>query len=237
MGLLSIFKRESGAVEATKPLPEPDDSVQTIRTRARRRLVGALLLVVSGVIVLPWLFERQPRPLPVDIPIEIARTEVAAPVPAASQLASKALAAVPPNVVSESPAEAGHDVPAASTPPASAQAAPPAPEPKPEPKPTASEGTRAQALLEAKPSAVAAKPAAAEARFVVQVGAFAEAATAREVRQRVEKLGFKAYTQVLVTSAGKRIRVRVGPFGSRDEADKASNKIKAAGLPSAVYTL
>ena len=38
-------------------------------------------------------------------------------------------------------------------------------------------------------------------------------------------------------SSGKRIRVRVGPFATRDEAEKASTKIKSAGLGSAVYTL
>jgi len=31
--------------------------------------------------------------------------------------------------------------------------------------------------------------------------------------------------------------VRVGPFASRDEADKAAAKIKTAGLPSAILTL
>ena len=60
---------------------------------------------------------------------------------------------------------------------------------------------------------------------------------AREARQKVEKLGLKTYTQVVETSNGKRIRVRVGPFASRGDADKAADKIKAAGLPSAVYTL
>jgi DedD protein len=100
-------------------------------------------------------------------------------------------------------------------------------------KPTASadDGTRAKALLEG-------KPAAAEGgRFVVQVGAFSEVTAARETRLKVEKLGLKTYTQVVETDAGKRIRVRVGPFGSRDEADKAASKIKAAGLSSAVLTL
>ena len=58
----------------------------------------------------------------------------------------------------------------------------------------------------------------------MQVGAFADAEAARETRQKVEKLGLKTYTQVAQTSAGKRIRVRVGPFASRDEADAALAK-------------
>jgi DedD protein len=66
---------------------------------------------------------------------------------------------------------------------------------------------------------------------------FADAAAARETRQKVEKLGLKTYTQVAETSAGSRIRVRVGPFVSRDEATARRPKIKAAGTPAVVLTL
>jgi len=71
----------------------------------------------------------------------------------------------------------------------------------------------------------------------VQVGAFSEMSAAREARQKVEKLGLKTYTQVVETSSGSRIRVRVGPFADRAEADRAAGKIKSAGLGSAVFTL
>jgi DedD protein len=95
------------------------------------------------------------------------------------------------------------------------------------------EGARAKAVLEAKPAA----PAADATRFVVQVGAFAEADAARETRLKVEKLGLKTYTQVAPTAAGNRIRVRVGPFASREEADKALAKARAAGVSAVVLTL
>ena len=52
------------------------------------------------------------------------------------------------------------------------------------------------------PRTVAAKE---PGRFVVQVGAFADAAAARETRSKVEKLGFKTYTQVVDTASGSRI--------------------------------
>lgn len=39
------------------------------RTRARRRLIGAAVLVAAGVIGFPLLFDSQPRPLPPDLPI------------------------------------------------------------------------------------------------------------------------------------------------------------------------
>jgi DedD protein len=210
------------------------------------------------VIGFPLLFETQPRPLPVDTPIEIARKDAATPAVPASRTTPAlrpTVPAVPPSVITESPTDAGRELAAASSPAAASAATPvepkPAPkppaeskpEPKPEPKPAAPkpeakpvESARAQALLEGKET-VAKPVAAAEGRFVVQIGAFAEVTAAREARQKVEKLGLKTYTQVVETSSGKRIRVRVGPFGSRGEADKAADKIKSAGLPSAVYTL
>lgn len=257
MGLLSFFKRKSGDTTKASSMPDSADSVQQARTRARQRLVGAVVLVAAGVIGFPLLFETQPRPLPVDTPIEIARREAASPALPAPRTAPAPRATapvVPPNVIAEAPAEVMRDVavasapvgePAASTPiePKPDATIKPAAEPKPaEPKPVTpkpetkpADSARAQALLEGKESA--AKPGAAEGRYVVQVGAFAETTAAREARQKVEKLGLKTYTQVVETSAGKRIRVRVGPFASRGEADKAAEKIKSAGLPSAVYTL
>ncbi|MEO7548423.1 MAG: SPOR domain-containing protein, partial [Ramlibacter sp.] len=110
-------------------------------------------------------------------------------------------------------------------------------EPKVEPRPApANDGAKARALLEGKP-VEAAGPAAADGRFVVQVGAFADPAKARETRLRVEKTGMKTYTHVAETKDGKRIRVRVGPFPTRAEADKAAELIKGLDLPAAVLTL
>jgi DedD protein len=94
------------------------------------------------------------------------------------------------------------------------------------------DATRAKALLEGQ--AVASAEAG---RFVVQIGAFADAGAARETRQKAEKLGLKTYTQVASTSAGNRIRVRIGPFATRDAADKALAKARGAGLTAVVLTL
>ena len=74
-------------------------------------------------------------------------------------------------------------------------------------------------------------------RFVVQVGAFAEPGPLRDVRAKVEKLGLKTYTQVAQTADGPRTRVRVGPFATRAEAERAAAKIKSAELPAAILTL
>ena len=105
------------------------------------------------------------------------------------------------------------------------------------------EAARARALLEGRSAAADAKPErkpdepAAKGRFIVQVGAFADDAATRQARQKAEAAGVKTYTQVVETSAGKRTRVRVGPFGSREEAEKAAAALKKAGLGGAVLGL
>jgi DedD protein len=72
---------------------------------------------------------------------------------------------------------------------------------------------------------------------VVQVGAFADAAKAKEARSKLEQAGIKTYTQEIETKEGKRIRVRVGPFASKEEADKAAEKIRKLNLPTTVLKL
>jgi DedD protein len=39
------------------------------------------------------------------------------------------------------------------------------------------------------------------------------------------------------TPAGKRVRVRVGPYATKAEADKVAARIKSDGLPAAVLAL
>ena len=248
----------------------PAESVETMRRRARHRLLGAAVLVLVGVIGFPLLFDTQPRPVSVDIPIEIPDRSKAKPlaVPAAPSAKPEA-ATKPDNNESSRVASAANVITERAdgseiAPPAKAEPkAEPKPEPKPEarpepkpeparpepakpeskaeskqpvPKPAASEdGARARALLE---GSAASKAAAEEgARYVVQVGAFADAAKAREVRQKLEKAGLKTYTNVAKTSDGDRTRVRVGPFASRADADKAAGKVKELALPAAVLTL
>ncbi len=249
MGLLSIFKsKDQDTIQhaASGSASELADAVQQARARARHRLIGAAVLVLIGVIVFPLLFETQPRPVAVDIPIEIPRKESAPPlvmperkpatsrVPISETMSSEAVA----EVVDEPIRDATLTRPEIVTPtvssspslPATANArnAPLSPAWVPPPGVSTSHAepsSRAEAAEDKAP------------RFIVQAGAFSENSAAREVRGKVEKLGLKTFVQVAETSDGKRIRVRVGPFGSRDEAEKVLARVKAAGISAAVLTL
>ena len=262
-----MFKQKSDSPAASTRL-EPADAVRLARVKARQRLIGAIVLLGIGILGFPLVFETQPRPIPVDIPIEIPRREALPPlamppartpsiaagrasadVPATTASASaptRAAARDSDAVITESSSDAGREIaapkPVASSPrvvaalPAAKPAAPTsAPVVAATPAPTSSaDGERAKALLEGRATAAAATD---EQRFVVQVGAFADAEAARETRKNVEKLGFKTYTQVAQTPSGSRIRVRVGPFASRGEAEAALAKAKAAGLGAVLLTL
>ena len=102
---------------------------------------------------------------------------------------------------------------------------------------SALDASRAKALLDGQAAEAKPEAAAAGERFIVQFGAFTDVAKSREVRQKVEKAGLKTYSQVAKTANGDLIRVRVGPFASRAEADKAAAKIKTLNLPASVLTL
>ena len=281
-----------------------------MRRRAKHRLMGASVLVLLGVVGFPLLFDTQPRPIAVDIPIEIpgknsvkplvipAPAVATAPAPAASpervaaaaSLAPKeeiyaskpptalvepappaikkearpeprqaAKIEVKPEVKAEPKAELKTEVKPPAKPVVKAEAKPEAkqeakPEAKPQPKPASAkdDSARAVALLngtaaQAPKAAAAARPAVPEetqaaaaaetkGRMVVQVGAFADTAKADETRRKLEKAGLKTYTQVAETKDGKRIRVRVGPFASKAEAEKAVGKIRSLDLPVAILS-
>jgi DedD protein len=246
------------------PGPGAADEIEVARLRARRRLIGALVLLIVGVIAFPLVFETQPRPIAANTPVDggsrdviaaapagrpVAAAESAPPPPAApaSTPAAAPVATAPERAAAPAPTPAPSPAPApppavaappAASPvpaPASAVAASPAPKPAPAPASAAADGARAKALLEGAPTDPAA--AAGSGRFVVQVGAYAATAPMREVRAKVEKLGLKTYTQVIENADGKRTRLRVGPFGTRAEAEAAAAKLKEAGLPGNLLTL
>jgi DedD protein len=259
MGLLDIFKRDSGGATpagATANVISGEQAEQA-RVQARRRLIGAVVLLGVGVIAFPILFETQPRPIPVDIPIVIPPRDGApplvlpAPRVAATSASATTIVAPASAAVATAAASPGKPIesPAATPAPAKASDATPAkPVPPPQPAPDAPK----PAVASVKPAPApapkvvteAAKPALAEAakpsaggRFVVQIGAFVDAGAVRDARSKAGKAGLTTFTQVVDTAGGPRTRVRIGPFATREDADKAAAQARAAGVPGVVLTL
>jgi len=68
-------------------------------------------------------------------------------------------------------------------------------------------------------------PAAAGARFVIQVGAFGTSKAADGVAGRLRAAGYPV--QVIAPQSDDRWRVRVGPLPTREEADATARRLKA----------
>lgn len=237
------------------------DPVLPEKKRARRRLIGAVALVLAAVIGLPMMFDAEPQPLPDDIAIRIPSKDKAAPmesVDPASALESReemvesamdepapAPAEQPPSAVAPvtasnaKPAEAAAnkpaaDVQAARTPAKASTPAQTAENAKAESRAAgqSDEAARAKALLEGKtdPKATEAK----SGKFVVQVAALASKEKVNELQSKLKQSGIKSYTQTVATGSGERTRIRVGPFASKDEAEKVRARIVKLGLGGTV---
>ena len=212
-----------------------------IKKRARRRLVGAVALALLAAVVLPMIMEQEPHPAVQDIQITIPEREgadglrrtpaagdaappaAAVPVPEDEALGASDKAPAAEPAAKPEPETAATPSPRTPAPaPAAARSEPPAPRPAPEPRPaapTAEEEARVRAILSGQ-----AVPPRGES-FVIQVGAFSDAAKASRLADELKAKGFSAYTE----RAGNVTRVRVGPIAGRAAADSAASRLKAAG--------
>jgi DedD protein len=226
---MAFFKFRKDSDDHPAPAPAPE-SVETMRRRARYRLVGASILVLAGVIGFPLLFDNQPRPIAVDIPIEIPdKTKAQGTDVTAKPVARDAAARVASGVV------AGASVPlvASSTQVADSKPAPKAdkseeiiassppaakPEVKTEPKPSAKPETKANAVPDTKP---ADKNAASAA----------DAAKARALLdgKPADKPADKAVDKA-VTADGIRYIVQFGAFTDPAKAHETRLKVEKTGL-------
>lgn len=245
---MALFQFRKGRDEQQAP-GAPAQTVEAVRRRAIHRLIGAAVLVLAGVIGFPLVFDNQPRPIPVDLPIEIADKNKVKPlvVPPAAATVVPPAAPVPRPAPATEPAPVPQVAPAApvaQAPSAVSTPETPAATPVAKARPTtvaeaasakASDAIKARALLEGK--GAEAQAGASEERFVVQVGAFSDLDKMREVRRKVEGAGLKTYTQVVETKEGSRTRVRVGPFPDKTEASRVAEKIRKLDLPAAILAL
>lgn len=79
------------------------------------------------------------------------------------------------------------------------------------------------------------KASKAKKSWYVQAGAFAQEGNAQNVRLRIEAAGLETSTAPYETQAGRLIRVRVGPFQAKADAEKAALQVKALDLPAVLF--
>jgi DedD protein len=229
---------------ATRP-EIADPAVDELKRRARRRLVGAVVLALAAAVMLPMLLESDPKPLGNDVSIQIppidqgkfvaavssdkgagnkAATETAPAAPtagagSAAPAPERTLAAAEQRVLGQSGANRA---------PAMMSSAPEAMRPQTPAGTPASEAPAAKA---------GAEPAAATGgALFVQVAALADSQAAADLAAKLLASGFPARVEPVTTRQGPVQRVRVGGYPSREAADVALANIKAAGYGNAIIT-
>lgn len=237
---------------ARAPEDEPMDPMLPEKKRARRRLIGATALVLAAVIGLPMIFDSEPRPISQDINIQIpprdkAPAMNASPMPLPPTQATQPEAPSPEAQKPEAPKQTAAD--AAPSVPSVPSASDAKPEPRqPSSAPIAPEKAATVAVGEKRVDSLVDKPSAAPAdaaksadknkgRFIVQVAAVSNKAKVDELLQKLKRGGIEGYWQKITTKEGDRFRVRVGPFSSRDEAEKMSKRIDKLGLHGTIQAI
>lgn len=220
----------------------PNEQAITLKKRARRRLVGAIALVLLMIIILPSILQDRSN-LTTQESIKITMPEQ--PVEEFNSAVTPAENGANPSVVSdpvmaEAPTEADVENMAASQ----AESFEPAETVKPVVKPPvevakAPEAKPAPVKPEIKPVLKPAevKPTDSSPEgFTVQVGVFSDAANVKQLQDKLKQAGFSSYTEKISTPNGQKIRLRAGKFATRQEASDALNRIKSAGLSGMVIS-
>jgi DedD protein len=232
---------------ATRPQPSQDDDVDPaagLRARARHRLIGAAALLLAVAVIVPMVLDPEPKPVSENIPIDIPSERA----PFTPRLSLPPVAAADSTVTPPPDQAPGLAVKAESKAEPRAEVKPEAKadaksEPKPatkaeakveEPKPATAEEPRKTAEAAAAPVAPAAP--VAKGKFAVQTAAPANEKAARDLVDRLKKAGFTAYTEKVETKDGPRYRVRVGPYATREDADKARARLKSQGFGGNIVT-
>lgn len=189
-----------------------DEELQ-LKRRARRRLIGAIVLVTAMVVVLPMVLDTEPKPSGGEVAVRI-------PSPGSTTFSPKLPESAIPKPEPKAPAAPAKEEQPAPT-------AAPAQKPAPPKKAAKTEPAKAPARPSHKP---------ASPQYVIQVIALADAHKAKQLREKIAAAGVKSYTEVVKTVKGDVTRVRAGPFDDRKAAEKAQKQLKAIGLSGNITT-
>jgi DedD protein len=194
-----------------------------LRKRARRRLVGAIALVIMAIVILPMVLDRVPKPegeeIEITIPSENLEAEfspivvpetgvstIAGPDSKESALAAQQVEKTETNLLIRQAKEK-----------------------------QASKLVGSENDSEYNPDVK--KPTTTTKIFVVQLGAFSDSAKAKHQQRSLTSNGIKrSYTETLMTNDKEVTRVRIGPFSSRKAAEEERKKLKKLGLDGVVMS-
>ncbi len=208
-----------------------------LKSRARRRLIGAIALALAVVVILPMVLDSEPKITGQNIDLRIPASDKVGEFVPGKALSEVVEAAAESAVVASPVSGVAVDNAATVVKP---EAKPeikvktmadsrPAEVKNPEVKPAATNKIEIK-----KPEAQRAEANQAEVQlfeksagnYVVQVGAFANATTATQEAAKLKGWGFKAYTELISGTT----RVRVGPYADRSKASEVQKLLEKHGL-------
>ena len=207
-----------------------------LKKRARRRLVGAVALVLLMIILLPQVLQdravlAQQDPIKIVMQDNVNSAVIDAPAVNHSTTPETAAVVTDQSAMNDAPAQA---LPELQTPPEHAPIADVAAV-----KPNISE-TKTNTAKLAEPSvenpAVQAPTVQASELFTVQVGVYSDAANVKRLQEQLKQAGFVTKTEKIKTAKGESIRLRAGSYSNRQDAMLALAKIKDLGLPGMVVS-
>lgn len=208
----------------------------------KQRIIGAVILVVLAIIIVPLVLNKRERPVDPDAPT--AQT-VVTDLPAGDTA---------PNASVNTPTEArvgtaplpdiepvNPNAPQASTAPAATGTIPSDPLRAQSPTAAAGDAAPATPAAVAPPSAASKSGSTRETHvsaakgWYVQVGTFANPANAEQLAARLQKAGFKVVQERVRNERTSVVRVRVGPYGKEGQAKTGQARIqKAVGIKGMV---
>ena len=194
-----------------------NEDVNTLKRRGRRRLVGAIALVLLAVIVLPMVFDSEPKVTPPPVSVRVPGEDESGFTPKVTPKAPEEKAVEKKAV--EKKAEKPPEKPAEKPPEKPAEKVAEKPTAKPAASAEAAEKARAERAL-----------AGGGEQFAVQVGAFADPEKIKEIAGKLKGAKMPFYTEQVPVATGTLTRVRAGPFPSRDAADASLKKLLELGL-------
>ena len=208
--------------------------------RARHRLIGAAVLVLVAIVVLPRVLDSNPKTVSNDIAVTIVSSLPAvspstpALPPVAQAKTEEPKVAPPATAVTPVPAPTS-EAKEISKAPASVASAPSTAKAN-----TAGAADKTLGLAAGEEIVAAGKPNAASnssanpvpaGKFVIQIGAFASEERANGWITKLKEQKIPNYVLNRTGADGtKLIALRAGPFSDKESADAAEKKIKAMGL-------
>jgi len=198
---------------------DQSDQELLFKKRARRRLVGAIALVLLMVILLPMLLKDRAANGPqekitISLPNEVSTTVTPNPAPTSAEFDSNIVPSEPPKQNEAAQPETATADTADATIDAEAPGNTELKEPvKPEP-----------AKIE--------QPK----KFYVQIGVFSDVSNVKQLQAKLTELGYKSQTEKIKTDKGEKIRLKTQVFAERNEAAIALANIKDAGLTGMVVS-